>query len=61
MFFKCNISVKARDRVHGMTLIEHYAHLPIACYRLTNIISKNAFTYSVITGNISNSLKIKIK
>ncbi len=43
-----------------MTLIEHYANSPIACYRLTiiqYIKVKNAFTYSLITGNILNSLK----
>ncbi len=58
MFFKCNISVKARDRnidiFCGMTLIEHYGNFPITRYRLTSMIykGKNAFTYSVITENI---------
>ncbi len=39
-----------------MTLIEHNANLPIARYKLTNMIYikvQNAFTYSVITGNTS--------
>ncbi len=46
MFFKCNISVKARDRnieiFCGMTLIEHYGNFPIARYRLTGMIYKGS-------------------
>ncbi len=46
---------------HMHTLIEHYANLPNASYRLTNMIYslkvQHVFTYGLITGNISNSLK----
>ncbi len=47
MFFKCNISVKAigtetNGYCHRMTLIEQYANLSIARYRLTNMIYKGA-------------------
>ncbi len=63
MFFKCNIYVKARDIKMFYISIEwpYRTNLPMARYRLTNMIYcikvQNAFTYSLITGNISNSLK----
>ncbi len=44
-----------------MTLTEFYTNLPIDSYRLTDMIYslkvQNIFTYSLITGNILNSLK----
>ncbi len=41
---KCNIFCKGEKHghVHIMTLIEHYANLPIARYRWTNMIYKGA-------------------